>query len=71
MNSTSTYNNDNCQLYSNYEFLLYLNTALLGMKFIYQIYSHIKSNSKNNQLQMQADNIKRKLSKIALIVKEI
>ena len=71
MNSTNAYNTNNTQLYNNYEFLLYLNNGILTLKFIYQIYTHIKSNSKNNQLQMQSDTIKSNLSKIKQILKTL
>ena len=74
MNSTNekTYINSNKEIdIKQWEFLLYFNSAILIVKMIYQVYSHIKTNSKNNQLSMQSDVIKRKLSKINPILKTL
>jgi len=74
MNSTNekTYINSNKEIdIKQWEFLLYFNSGILIIKMIYQVYSHIKTNSKNNQLSMQSDVIKRKLSKINPILKTL
>ena len=72
MNSTTTgtYVKSDVDL-DKYQTLLYLNSGLLILKMIYQVYSHIKLNSKNNALSMQSDVIKRKLSKINPILKTL